>query len=62
MGRLVLARKVGQTIALKCPDGKNILITLVEANNNHGRIAFEADKSITIQRLELLADCPQEAE
>lgn len=48
---LILARKAGETVHIKCPDGAEIVLTTLDSNGaNSSRIAFKAPKEYKIFR------------
>ena len=50
--RLVLNRKPGESLVIKC-DGVQLTVALVQINNKHARIAIVAPKDVHIRRTEL---------
>jgi len=47
---LVLARKVGETVKI----GDDIYVTLLSIKNNQVRLGFKANKSVPVNRVEVL--------
>lgn len=53
-GQLVLSRRTGQSIVLRCPDtGAKIVVTVVEVRNGKVRLATNAPKSLAVNRCEV---------
>ncbi len=51
---LVLTRTVGERVKIVTPSGEVIVLTIAEfRKRGHVRLLFEADRSITIDRLEV---------
>lgn len=53
---LVLSRKRGEPIVIRCADGSYIRMTVVEIKSDRVRVGFQAHKDIAIHREELLSD------
>lgn len=53
-GQLVLSRRTGQSIVLRCPDtGVKIVVTVAEVRNGKVRLATNAPKAFTVNRCEV---------
>lgn len=51
---LVLTRQEGQHVVITIPDGREVVVTMVEVRGDHrARIGFTADPDIKIMREEL---------
>ncbi len=50
---LVLSRKTDQTAVARLPDGREIVVKVIEIRNGTVRLGFEADRDITIDRREV---------
>lgn len=52
---LVLTRRVGQSIRLELPDGRTVMIHVLEEQGRHDgrRLGIEAPQDVTIMRDEL---------
>jgi carbon storage regulator CsrA len=53
-GQLVLSRRTGQSIVLRCPDtGVKIVVTVAEVRNGKVRLATNAPKAFMVNRCEV---------
>jgi carbon storage regulator len=55
---LVLSRTVGQRVALDMPDGTRVWVMISDVDRGRVRVGFDAPKSVTITREELLRETP----
>lgn len=53
---LVLNRKIGEAIRITLPDGKIVIVTVVQIKPRYGEVVlgFKADRSVPIHRSELI--------
>lgn len=51
---LILARHVHQRIIIALPDGRRIIVTLIETRGPSARLGFDADRDIIIHREEVV--------
>jgi carbon storage regulator CsrA len=56
MTRLVLTRKLNESVVIKKDDDTLVSLKVSRIDRNQVRISFEADKDIIIKRQELLKD------
>ncbi len=52
---LVLARKPNQSIVIVTPEGRRIVITLVDTGYDRAKIGIMADRDVTVNRSEIQA-------
>jgi carbon storage regulator CsrA len=51
---LVLTRKTGEEIRIDLGNGRELVVTLIEAKNGKARLGFSAPREVQISRAELL--------
>lgn len=52
-GRLVLTRRIGESVIVELPDGRDFYVTLVETRSGQAKLMFTAPKDVRIRREEL---------
>ncbi len=50
---LILSRNERQRVTITTPEGRKIVVILVEGRPRYARLGFEADQDVTIMREEL---------
>ena len=50
---LVLNRKRDETVVIRCPDGTEIVVMVVQIRGDHARLGFTAPPGVTIHRGEV---------
>jgi carbon storage regulator len=53
---LVLSRKRGESVVIRCKDGTQMKVTLVELRGDRVRLGFQAPSEVAIHREEIYAE------
>jgi carbon storage regulator CsrA len=51
---LVLTRGKNQDVVITTPEGREIVVILIEINKGHVRLGFKADRGVVVDRREVL--------
>ena len=61
-GKLVIGRHPGESVVITTPEGRQVILEVVQVRPRQVRLAFQAQREVRIVRAELVPEPPGEGE